>query len=212
MPEALAPWKGIPQGYGVEGHGLEGVRYEGYYLPPQFVASMLPWAGAELTRWMDDFDHLAQFGFMVRDESRGSVHRGPAGLPILRYRPSQRSLGRLKAGAALLAELLLAAGATEVATGVARAPIARTVAQARALKDLAITPFDLSLLGAHPLGTCRMGPDAARGVVDFDHRVFGTDNLYVVDGSVVPTSLGVNPQMTIMAFALRAADQLAALS
>jgi choline dehydrogenase-like flavoprotein len=50
------------------------------------------------------------------------------------------------------------------------------------------------------------GPESA--VVDTDHRVFGTDNLYVVDGSTVPTSLGVNPQITIMTMALRAADRI----
>ena len=47
-------------------------------------------------------------------------------------------------------------------------------------------------------------------VVDRDHKVFGTDNLYVVDGSSVPSSLGVNPQVTIMAMASRAAERLAA--
>ena len=49
----------------------------------------------------------------------------------------------------------------------------------------------------------------AAGVVDFDYRVFGTENLHIVDGSVVPTSLGVNPQVTIMSMALRAADIIA---
>jgi choline dehydrogenase-like flavoprotein len=70
--------------------------------------------------------------------------------------------------------------------------------------------MDFSLLGAHPLGTCAMGSSSQTGVVDFEHRVFGTDNLYVVDGSSVPSSLGVNPQMTIMAMALRAGEMLAA--
>ena len=62
----------------------------------------------------------------------------------------------------------------------------------------------------HPLGTCRMGPSAADGVVDGENRVFGTENLYVVDGASVPSSLGVNPQVTIMAMALRAAEGLEA--
>ncbi len=55
-----------------------------------------------------------------------------------------------------------------------------------------------------------MGTSAADGVVDGEHRVFRTDNLYVVDGSSVPSSLGVNPQVTIMAMALRAAEGLEA--
>jgi choline dehydrogenase-like flavoprotein len=53
-----------------------------------------------------------------------------------------------------------------------------------------------------------MGSSAQNSVVDFSHCVHGMDNLYVVDGSTVPTSLGVNPQVTIMAMAERAATLL----
>jgi choline dehydrogenase-like flavoprotein len=54
-----------------------------------------------------------------------------------------------------------------------------------------------------------MGPDARASVVDCDFRVHGSDNLYVVDSSVFPTNLGVNPQHTIMALSRLAADKLA---
>ena len=76
------------------------------------------------------------------------------------------------------------------------------------LRSLSLFAFRSSAF--HPLGTCRMGADAARGVVDFDHKVYGTRNLYVIDGSTVPSSLGVNPQVTIMAMAARAGHRLAA--
>jgi choline dehydrogenase-like flavoprotein len=62
----------------------------------------------------------------------------------------------------------------------------------------------------HPLGTCRMADSADNGVVNQRHEVFGTPGLYVCDGSVIPTSLGVNPQLTIMAFATRLAGLLLA--
>jgi choline dehydrogenase-like flavoprotein len=62
----------------------------------------------------------------------------------------------------------------------------------------------------HPLGTARMAADPARGVLDGDGRVHGAQGVYVCDGSAVPTALGVNPQLTIMALATRLADHLLA--
>ena len=67
-------------------------------------------------------------------------------------------------------------------------------------------------ISAHPLGGCPMGDDASNGVVDSLGRVFRGkngntkyDGLYVADGSIVPTSLGVNPSLTITALAYRIA-------
>lgn len=63
--------------------------------------------------------------------------------------------------------------------------------------------FNASLT-AHILGGCIMGEDESSGVIDTHHRLFGRENLYVVDASVIPANLGVNPVMTIVAFAERA--------
>lgn len=62
---------------------------------------------------------------------------------------------------------------------------------------------------AHHLGTARMAASAARGVVDANLRVFGTENLFVCDGSVFPTAGGTNPTFTISALALRLGERLA---
>lgn len=60
----------------------------------------------------------------------------------------------------------------------------------------------------HPMGTCRFGDDPATSVLDRDCRAHGTDNLYVVDGSFMPTGGGVNPSLTIAANAIRVADRI----
>ena len=60
------------------------------------------------------------------------------------------------------------------------------------------------LLTAHPLGGCPMGNDPEASVVKHTGEVWGYDGLYVIDGSIVPTALGVNPSMTIGALAERA--------
>jgi cholesterol oxidase len=65
-------------------------------------------------------------------------------------------------------------------------------------KDALITP--------HPLGGCNMGTNAQSGVVDHAGQVFGYKGLYVIDGAMVPTPIGVNPSRTISALAERAAE------
>lgn len=71
-------------------------------------------------------------------------------------------------------------------------------------------------LTAHPLGGCPMGLDAADAVVDGVGRVYAAESgtsrhegLYVVDGSIIPTSLGVNPSLTICALAFRISEEIA---
>jgi choline dehydrogenase-like flavoprotein len=58
----------------------------------------------------------------------------------------------------------------------------------------------------HPLGTIQMGKDPKTSVVGLDHQSHDVRGLYVVDGSTVPGPPGVNPQVTIMAMATRAAS------
>ncbi|BAC89945.1 GMC family oxidoreductase [Gloeobacter violaceus] len=60
---------------------------------------------------------------------------------------------------------------------------------------------------AHTIGTCRMGADPKRAVVDPEGRAFDVPNLYIIDNSVFPSALSVNPALTIMALSLRTADR-----
>ncbi|MBW2258299.1 MAG: GMC family oxidoreductase N-terminal domain-containing protein [Deltaproteobacteria bacterium] len=207
--EPMEPWNAVPQGYGVHGYEDPDIKLEGFWVPPQLLGGMLSLSPPELTRWMDAQDRVGQYGFMVRDRNVGTVMRSADGTPIIRYSLTDDLVARMQKASAVLAELLLRGGAREVATGFRRMETVTTVAQARDIERLSLNAMDFNLLGSHPLGTCRMGPHPEKAVVDFDHRVYGTDNLFVVDGSSVPTSLGVNPQMTIMALATRAAERLA---
>jgi choline dehydrogenase-like flavoprotein len=111
------------------------------------------------------------------------VSWGPDGQPQLRHRFSRYDLGRGRKLARLMARILKRAGAV-LCLG----------------KRLASDEHV-----AHQCGTLRFGTDPAHAVLDPDCRVFGHPNLFVVDGSVFPTSLGVGPALTIMANALRVA-------
>jgi choline dehydrogenase-like flavoprotein len=67
---------------------------------------------------------------------------------------------------------------------------------------------DEKLHVAHQVGTCRFGNDPATSVLDKNCRLHHMDNLYVLDGSFMPTSLGVAPALTIMANALRVVSSI----
>ena len=60
----------------------------------------------------------------------------------------------------------------------------------------------------HPCGTCRAGTSPQDSVVDKNCKVHAVDNLYVVDSSIMPTSGGTNPSLTIAANALRVAEAI----
>src|SRR5262249_58189352 len=98
-----------------------------------------------------------------------------------------------------------AAGATEVHPMVAGMPGLRSPQEATDALQRDIPPGSLRLTAYHPMGTARMGAD---GVVDGFGRIHAAERLVVPDASVFPTSLGVNPQVTIMAFATRAARRM----
>ena len=77
-------------------------------------------------------------------------------------------------------------------------------AGAKTVRDFGLSP----IWGWHLLGTARMGSDPQTSVVDASHRAHDVPNLFIVDGSSLPTSGGVNPTATIQALALRCADQI----
>ena len=109
-----------------------------------------------------------------------------------------------------IVRVFFAAGAGEVFPGVHGSRPVRTQAEALAAlpDDLPVT--SLSLQSSHPHGTARMASDPAKGVVRPDGQVHGVETLWVADASLFPTAIGVNPQITIFAFAKVIADRLLA--
>lgn len=200
------PWQSIPQGYRVFGHGDPRISYEGVNSPPSLGAAALPFIGPELSRWMESWDRVEHFGLMVRDQGVGRVYRGPGGRPLVRYSLTRRTQALIQEGIATVSEMFLHGGATEVAHRIEGIPSVTSVAAARDLAKRRVAPSRITMAGFHPLGTAQMGTDPRGAVIDQENRVFDYRGLYVVDGSAVPTSLGVNPQLTIMALSLRAAD------
>jgi choline dehydrogenase-like flavoprotein len=153
---------------------------------------------------MLDYLHIAQFGVMVSDTSRGSVRSLPGGALRMSYDLNEDDLRTLKRGIELLCECYWAAGAEELYPPVEGIGVLRNGDLDR-LRRHDLRPHEITMMAFHPLGTARADARPAHGVVDGDLRLHGVDGLYVSDGSVLPSSLGVNPQETIMALATRLA-------
>jgi choline dehydrogenase-like flavoprotein len=205
--EQILTWRGIPQGYAIEDLHHEGILFEGGTVPLEMTMTAMSLIGPDLIRLAESFDHVASFGFLIEDSSRGSVHE-VMGQPMIRYWLQEQDISHIKRGIDVLAQIFFAAGARVVHIPVAGFERIRPD-DLPALRRAKIRAWDLDLSAYHPLGTARMGKDPAHSVVDANHKLHGVDGLYVVDGSAVPTSLGVNPQVTIMAMATRAAEKIA---
>jgi len=158
----------------------------------EHVAAQGHW-GETLREYMRDYVHWASLGalceFLPQPDNRVTLadEADRHGLPVAHFSYSQCANDRqlIAAATASMETILWAAGAEEVMT---------------------IQRY------AHLVGGARMAGRPEDGVVDSDHRVFGVPNLFVVDGSTLPTQGSANPALTIMSLAARAADRLQALA
>ena len=207
--EEIRGWDGIPQGYGIHQFRNERLTFEGGFTPPDVFAPTFSLIGPEFTRVMEAFNRIAVFGYMVEDNSRGRVRLNPQGRPIVSYNLNRADVQALQRGTVLLAEVFFAAGAKLVYPCVHGHEVISNFRELQRLRDAKLRPIDLTLSAFHPLGTARLGTDPTKSVVGPAHETHDVPGLYIIDGSNLPSALGVNPQLTIMALATRAAEILA---
>jgi len=198
---------GVPQSYFIDEFAREGIMFEGAAGPPDYVAMSLPVSGDAHRELMARYRNLSQFGIMVSDHySRGSV-RERFGVVQIRYDLHPRDVATFKRGIELMCECYFAAGARVVYPPVEGLDELGE-GELEPLRRRRVRATDLTVLAFHPLGTARADARPDHGVVDADLALRGVRGIHVADGSVVPTSLGVNPQITIMALATRLAYHL----
>ncbi len=186
-------------------------KLETISLPPDLAAARIPGVGAELAERLSQLGHVAVWAANVRAEAEGTVREGWGGVDRVRFTLAENDIRTTRKALALLARMMFDAGAREVWPGVYGVPsILRSADDVRLLDEAPLDPRSYNFIATHLFGAARMGPDPRRAVVDTDFRVHGTEGLYVVDSSVFPTNLGVNPQHTIMAMSRLAASRLAA--
>jgi choline dehydrogenase-like flavoprotein len=199
--------RGVPQSYYIDEFCDEGIMFEGAAGPPDYAAMSFPFSGEEHRARMLDYLHIAQFGVMVSDTSRGSVRALPGGALHMSYDLNDHDLRAFKRGIELLCECYWAAGAEEVYPPIEGLGVLRD-GDVDSVRRHDLRAHQLTLMAFHPMGTARADGRPEHGVVDGDLKLHGVGGLYVSDASVLPSSLGVNPQVTIMALATRLAYNL----
>jgi choline dehydrogenase-like flavoprotein len=204
-------WSGATQGYEIDQHRVDGrYKIETLSLAPEVLFARLPGVGAG---WLDNIGqsgHMALWALQLRARAEGLVRAGWGGAEI-RYDLTPEDMRDLRRGLRFTAEMLFAAGAREILTGIHGLPARLTRPdQARLLEAGPADPACYTFVLSHLFGTARMSVPPAAGVVGPDFAVHGAEGLYVIDSSIFPTNLGVNPQHAIMGIAMHAAQQIAA--
>ncbi len=211
LEQRLGNPRGIPQSSYVDEFKDDGIMLEGGTMPPAVHAMGIPYSGRRHRDHMNRYPYSGIFGAMISEtDSSGSVSvsnlPGFKGSPLIRYQLKGADVEKVKFSVLLMAQIWFKAGAKKVFTPIAPFAEITSPRQLLKLERAKIKASDLDYLTAyHPMGTCRMGSDPAYSVVKDTFETWDLEDLYIVDGSVIPTSLGVNPQLTIMALAMRAA-------
>jgi choline dehydrogenase-like flavoprotein len=207
--EEVRGWDGVMQSYYVDQWEAQRVLLEATFTPLPFGGAWLRGVGIEHQRAMLEFDRVGSIGVQLSDESSGRVRVARDGSLRASYHLSREDAGRLVFGIARAAEIHFAAGATEVYPNIGRVPVL-TPGRLAEFEATAFKPSELRLEAFHPMGSARIAASEGEGVCAGDGSVNGVADLYVADASLFPTSVGVNPMMTIIAFSTQIANRIAA--
>lgn len=196
--------------------GPVGYKLEAPPLHPILAGITLPGFGADHARWMKEFANLQVVIALLRDgfhpgSGGGQVVLRADGTPELDYPLGEALWDAMRRAYLTMAEIQFAAGAkTVMALHEDARPLASWAEAKAALAVLPMRALHARVVSAHVMGGCPMGPDARHAVVDERGRHHHLANLSVHDGSIFPTSIGANPQLSIYGFAARMATELAA--
>lgn len=195
--------------------GQAGYKLEVPPVHPILLATKLAGFGRLHRHMMQQFGNIQVTLALIRDgfhpqSQGGEVKLRTDGSPYLDYPISDYLWDGARRALLSMAELQFAAGAQQVMPIHQQSALTNSWKQAKQLiANLPMKTLQTPLVSAHVMGGCPMGRDEQSSLVSDDGRFRYLDNLTIIDGSVLPTSLGANPQLTLYALALRNAGKLA---
>jgi len=207
--EKIDAYDGLQISHFLEPAPDQGFVVETWFNPPVAQALTMPGWFDDHFRNMRRYDHMAAVGVLVGTESNAVVKPGLIAPRDIKYTPTPGDVQKLLAGLITAGEVWFAAGARAVLPHTFAYHEFHSVEELRRLPDLIEDASDLTLGTGHPQGGNVLSRSPDTGVVDPEFRVHGMDNLFVCDASVFPTSVKVNPQLTVMALARYAAPMIA---
>jgi choline dehydrogenase-like flavoprotein len=216
--EPVYSWRGAPQTRVVHDFAnLDGRGY-GVWLEtspghPGTYTSSMPWqSGRQHKRLVQQLHHIANHIILTRDYHGGRVRLDRAGQPILDYRLHKYDANHLWRGMVESFRIHQAAGARRIIAPHNRYVMWQAGEDFAAflvqVKRLGFPPNGYGLFSAHQMSTCRMGANASQGAIKPTGETYEVRNLWVADGSVFPTAVGVNPMLSIMGVAHYIAQQI----
>lgn len=207
--EQVDGWDGALQSVYSDHFASEGITLVGVHPPPSILSAAFPGVGPHHRTHVHKMPNLAVFGGMIHDQGGGRVRRWLGREPLVTYRMAPGDAPRLLRAIEIVARMGFAAGAREIAMPIFGIDTLKSV---RELDDLVAHPPHMRRVECtayHPLGTAKMSVDPRAGVVKETGESWQVDNLFVADGSVLPTSIGVNSQLPIMSVAHKIAAGIA---
>ncbi len=201
---------GITQGYETTHWWAERMKFETVGVPIEVGAGRLPGFGAPFVSKMAEYRHHASWGVQIRSEAHGRVKRGLSGRTVIKWDFTDADIVTLKTGLKRLCTMMFDAGARCIWPGIHGLPDEiSSPDELNRLDDLPNDPRLFHGIASHMFGTATMGVDPAKSVVSPTLESHELKGLFVIDSSVFPTNMGVNPAHTISAMAWLAAERMA---
>jgi choline dehydrogenase-like flavoprotein len=185
-------------------------KLETLAMPPELATARVPGVGRQLSERLAQLGNLGVWVVQFRSEGKGTVRESWMGKDKVTFSPTERDLERLRTAFENIATFMFEAGAKEVWPGIYGLPAVLSKRDdIKLLRDAPLDPRAYSFVATHLFGAARMGLDLRTSVVGPSFETHEVSRLFVIDSSVFPTNLGVNPQHAIMALSRKAAVDLA---
>lgn len=222
MPHKVEGWQGAPQtvysDHFLSTHAIDGpmgYKLEAPPIHPVIFASTLPGYGKAQAELLGQLPNAQVLLALLRDgfhaeSTGGKVSLRKDGSPVLDYPLNRFVMEGARRALLSMAEIQFAAGARQVLPVHETAkPYASWAEAQKGIAELPMQPLLTRVVSAHVMGGCGMGGSEALGVTRPDGQHWQLSNLSVHDGSLFPTSIGANPQLSIYGTVNRLAQGLA---